>query len=110
VRGAPANARRASVLNDQVGATLAHELRTPLNAMLGWTQLLRASNGDEQVIQEGLETIERNARAQARIVEDLLEMSRIISGKTRLDVQPTDLCAVIDAAIESVRPTAEARK
>ena len=76
---------------------------------MGWTQLLRVAR-DENSIREAVETIERNARAQTRIIEDLLEMSRIISGKTRLDVQPTDLSAVIDAAVESLLPAAEARQ
>lgn len=76
-----------------------------MNAILGWAQLLRMT-GDETSVAEGLETIERNARAQARIIEDLLEMSRVISGKTRLDRQPTDMHSVIDAAIEAVAPSA----
>ena len=102
-------AERASFLKDEFLATLSHELRTPLNAIMGWTQLLRVAR-DENSIREAVETIERNARAQTRIIEDLLEMSRIVSGKTRLDVQPTDLSAVIDAAVESLLPAAEARQ
>ncbi len=108
-RAARSNAERASFLKDEFLATLSHELRTPLNAILGWTQLLRAGDGDPTDVSEGLETIERNARAQTRIIEDLLEMSRIISGKTRLDVQPTDLEGVIDSAVDSLRPAAEAK-
>ncbi len=108
-RAARSAAERASFLKDEFLATLSHELRTPLNAIMGWTQLLRVAT-DENAIQEAVETIERNARAQTRIIEDLLEMSRIISGKTRLDVQPTDLGAVIDAAVESLVPAAEARQ
>jgi PAS domain S-box-containing protein len=108
-RAARSAAERASFLKDEFLATLSHELRTPLNAIMGWTQLLRVAR-DENSTREALETIERNARAQTRIIEDLLEMSRIISGKTRLDVQPTDLAAVIDAAVESLLPAAEARQ
>jgi PAS domain S-box-containing protein len=108
-RAARSAAERASFLKDEFLATLSHELRTPLNAIMGWTQLLRVAS-NENSIQEAVETIERNARAQTRIIEDLLEMSRIISGKTRLDVQPTDLAAVIDRAVESLLPAAEARQ
>lgn len=106
-RAARSNAERASFLKDEFLATLSHELRTPLSAILGWTQLLRASPGD---VEEGLETIERNARAQTRIIEDLLEMSRIISGKIRLEVRPIEVAPLIDAAIESLRPTASAKE
>jgi signal transduction histidine kinase len=109
-RAARSEAERASVLKDEFLATVSHELRTPLNAILGWAQLLRAGDDDETTMREGLETIERNARAQTRIIEDLLEMSRIISGKTRLDVQPTDLVAVIESAVDALRPTAAARQ
>ncbi len=107
-RAARSNAERASFLKDEFLAIVSHELRTPLNAILGWTQLLSV-NDDAASTREGLETIERNARAQARIIEDLLEMSRIISGKTRLDVQPTDLRAVIEAAVEALQPTARSK-
>ncbi|HEY3661564.1 MAG TPA: ATP-binding protein [Chthoniobacterales bacterium] len=108
-RAARSNAERASFLKDEFLATLSHELRTPLNAILGWTQLLRAGGDDPAEIREGLETIERNARAQTRIIEDLLEMSRIISGKTRLDVQSTDLGKVVEAGIDALRPAAAAK-
>ncbi len=108
-RAARSSAERASFLKDEFLATLSHELRTPLNAILGWTQLLRAGDGEPGDMREGLETIERNARAQTRIIEDLLEMSRIISGKTRLDVQTTDLAGVIEGAIDALRPAAAAK-
>jgi signal transduction histidine kinase len=108
-RAARAESERASRLKDEFLATLSHELRTPLNAILGWSQLLRARPHDANEIAQGLQTIERNARAQAQIVEDLLEMSRIISGKLRLDVQRIDLRPVIDTAVQSVKPAAEAR-
>ena len=108
-RAARAESERASRLKDEFLATLSHELRTPLNAILGWSQLLRAREHDPKEIAQGLQTIERNARAQAQIVEDLLEMSRIISGKLRLDVQRIDLRSVIDTAMHSVKPAAEAK-
>ena len=108
-RAARAESERASRLKDEFLATLSHELRTPLNAILGWTHLLRAKPGDGQQTAEGLETIERNARAQTQIVNDLLEMSRIVSGKLRLDVQRVDLSSVVDAAIGTVKPAADAK-
>ena len=99
----------ASRLKDEFLSTVSHELRTPLNAMLGWVNLLRAGRLDEATASRALETVERNARAQNKLIEDLLDVSRIITGKLRLDVQPVDLVAVVEAAIETVRPTAEAK-
>jgi PAS domain S-box-containing protein len=104
-RAARSEAERASRLKDEFLATLSHELRTPLNAILGWAQLLRRGGGDETLM-EGLDVIERNAKVQTQLIEDLLDMSRIISGKIRLDVQRVDLAAVVDAAVEAVRPSA----
>lgn len=109
-RAARSNAERASLLKDEFLATLSHELRTPLNAILGWTQLLRTGERDEASLDEGLQTIERNARAQTRIIEDLLEMSRIVSGKTRLDVQPIDLAWIIESAVGTLAPAAAAKQ
>ena len=108
-RAARAEAERVSRMKDEFLATLSHELRTPLNAILGWAQILRAAEPTAADLGQGLETIERNARLQAQLIEDLLDMSRIISGKVRLDVQKVDLSAVIDAAVETVRPAAEAK-
>jgi PAS domain S-box-containing protein len=108
-RAARAEAERVSRMKDEFLATLSHELRTPLNAILGWSQILRAGEPSRDDLVQGLETIERNARAQTRLIEDLLDMSRIISGKVRLDVQAVDLAGVIDAAVETVRPAAEAK-
>ena len=108
-RAARAESERASRLKDEFLATLSHELRTPLNAILGWTHLLRARTHDPRQLGEGLEIIERNARVQAQIVDDLLEMSRIISGKLRLTVQPIDIAAAVDAAIDTVKPAAEGK-
>jgi CheY-like chemotaxis protein len=97
-------------VKDEFLATLSHELRTPLNAILGWATLLRRleRNSSEQI--KGLETIERNARIQNQIIGDLLDMSRIISGKVQLDVQPIHLNEVISAAIDVVRPSVDAKK
>ena len=109
-RAARVEAERASRMKDEFLATLSHELRTPLNAILGWSQILRNGGGrDERDLADGLETIERNARAQTKIIEDLLEMSRIISGKVRLDVQRVNLASVVEAAVETVRHAADAK-
>ncbi len=107
-RAARSEAERANRLKDEFLATVSHELRTPLSAMLGWTQVLRRRNPD-RVIEEGLAVIERNARLQAGIIDDLLDMSRIGSGKLRLDVQSVDLSQVIEAALQTVQPAAQAR-
>lgn len=107
-RAARTEAERASQMKDEFLATLSHELRTPLNAILGWSQIMRQSNDPADVAQ-GLSVIERNARAQSQIIEDLLDMSRIISGKVRLDVQRVDLAAVVQSAVDTIRPTAEAK-
>ncbi|HEX8342659.1 MAG TPA: PAS domain S-box protein [Tepidisphaeraceae bacterium] len=108
-RAARAEAERLSRMKDEFLATLSHELRTPLNAILGWSQIIKSSPGDPKDLTEGLEVIERNARAQAQIIEDLLDMSRIISGKVRLDVQRLDLKAVVEAALATARPAADAK-
>ncbi|HEV7299627.1 MAG TPA: ATP-binding protein [Tepidisphaeraceae bacterium] len=109
-RDARAEAERAGRMKDEFLATLSHELRTPMNAILGWSQVLRSSNAtDPEDIRQRLETIERNARARTTITEDLLDMSRIISGKVRLDVQPVDLAGTVRAAAERVQPAADAK-
>ena len=94
---------------DEFLAILSHELRTPLNAILGWSEILRTGDQTPEEVAEGVEVIERNARAQARLVEDVLEVSRIICGKIRLNLGSVDLLAVIDAALASARPTATAK-
>ena len=96
-------------MKDEFLATLSHELRTPLSAILGWAQVLRRGSRDQADLQRGLQTIERNARAQAQLIEDLLDMSRITSGKVLLDMQLVAPAIVIDAAIETVRPAADAK-
>jgi signal transduction histidine kinase len=100
-------AEDANRTKDEFLATLSHELRTPLGAILTWVTLLRFGRLDEAKSERGLEAIERNARLQTRMIEDLLDVSRIISGKLRIEVGPVDLAAVVDAALDAVRPAAE---
>jgi len=109
-RSAREQAEHAVRMKDEFLATLSHELRTPLNAILGWSQLIRAGALADAEMRQAIEVVERNARVQAQLVEDLLDMSRIVSGKLRLDVRPTDLTAVVEAAVETVRPAAEAKE
>lgn len=101
--------QEASRLKDDFLATVSHELRTPLNAILGWSRMLRTNRFDAETASHALETIERNARAQAQLIEDLLDVSRIITGKLRLDIRPVEPVAVINAAIDAVRPAADAK-
>ncbi|HMG53854.1 MAG TPA: ATP-binding protein, partial [Kofleriaceae bacterium] len=104
--------RAADVANhakDEFLATVSHELRTPLNAILGWANMLSSGALDEPRVHRAIETIERNAVAMAQLIEDLLDVSRIISGKLRIDVQPVDVAAIAEAALESVRPAAAAK-
>jgi signal transduction histidine kinase/ActR/RegA family two-component response regulator len=101
--------RQVGRLKDEFLATLSHELRTPLTAMLGWTRMLRSSRLDAEGQSKALEIIERNARAQATLVEDLLDMSRIASGRPRLQVREADLAAIVDAAVEVIQPAATAK-
>jgi PAS domain S-box-containing protein len=109
-RSARSEAERLSHMKDEFLATLSHELRTPLNAIQGWATLLRQREVSREDRERGLETIERNVRAQAQIVNDLLDMSRIISGKIHLEVQPLHLHEVVSSAIESVRQSASAKE
>jgi signal transduction histidine kinase len=99
----------ANRLKDEFLATVSHELRTPLNAVLGWTSLLRGTQMDPARRAKALEIIERNARLQQKIVEDILDVSRIIAGQLRLEKQPMPFRPVVEAAIDSVRPMAEAK-
>jgi PAS domain S-box-containing protein len=108
-RAARVAGERANRLKDEFLATLSHELRTPLNAILGWVELLKQESDDPATIQEGLAVIDRNVRVQAQLIDDLLDVSRIISGKVRLDTQPLDLSEVVRAAIDTVRPAAQAK-
>jgi PAS domain S-box-containing protein len=102
-------AEEANRLKDEFLATVSHELRTPLNAILGWSQMLMSKRFDQIDHDAALETIYRNAKAQAQLIEDILDVSRIITGKIRLDAQPISLAAVIQTAAESLRPAIEAK-
>src|SRR5829696_6299860 len=102
-------AEESSRLKEEFLATISHELRTPLSAILGWARMLRLGQITKENETKALDTIERNARAQAQLVDDLLDVSRIITGKLRMDVRPSDPNSFIDAAVEAVKPAAEAK-
>jgi len=108
-RQARAAAEAANLAKDEFLAMVSHELRTPLNAMLGWGRLLRGGTLDEARRVRALEAIERNAQAQAQLIEDLLDVSRIVSGKLKLDIAPVDLAEVVEAALDTVRPALEGK-
>jgi PAS domain S-box-containing protein len=108
-RAARGQAERLSASKDEFLALLSHELRTPLNAILGWTEILRRASSTHADLEKGLVVIERNVRAQTQLVDDLLDMSRIISGQMRFDVQAVMPYAFVQGAIESARPAADAR-
>ena len=103
-------AEEANASKDQFISILSHELRTPLNSISGWTQLLLQSNFDESTTTRGLETIDRNARLQSQMIEDLLDISRIIRGELRLEFRPFSVTSAVEAALETVRPTAERKE
>src|SRR5258706_7707421 len=104
-----AESERIGRVKDEFLANLSHELRTPLNAILGWAQLLKPGKSSDAEIVEGLEIIRRNALVQGQLIEDLLDMSRIVSGKLRLNVQRVEMPAVIALAVESVQLAATAK-
>jgi signal transduction histidine kinase len=106
---ARAEAEEANRLKDEFLATVSHELRTPLTAIIGWSHMLRQSGLDEATARRGLETIERNAKAQAQLVEDILDVSRVITGNLRLSIAPVDLASVVNAAVDSVQLAAESK-
>src|SRR5689334_19230295 len=106
---ARSEAEAANRIKDEFLATLSHELRTPLTSLLGWSSVLREAKRDEKVLTQGLEAIDRNARVQAQLIDDLLDVSRIVSGKLNLEVRPLDITSVARAAINVVRPAAEAK-
>jgi len=108
-RAARDQAEHLSAMKDEFLATLSHELRTPLNAMLGWAAMLQRGVRDEATLRRGLDTIERNARAQGQLIDDLLDMSRIVAGTLRLDLQRVDLGRVIEGAIGTVQPAVSAK-
>ena len=95
---------------DEFVATVSHELRTPLNAIFGWVRLLRSGSLNETQHAHALEVVERNTRAQAQLIEDLLDMSRVVTGHLRLDMRRVELPSVIHAAVDAVRPAAEAKE
>ena len=99
-------AEQANAVKDQFLATLSHELRTPLNAIVGWTQILRTAGADDTLRERALDVIARNAHLQARLIEEILDVSRIVSGKLKLDVQAVDWAQVVEAAVEAARPAA----
>jgi PAS domain S-box-containing protein len=109
-RSARSEAERLGHMKDEFLATLSHELRTPLNAIQGWATLLKQPNVPDVDRRPGLDAIERNARAQAQIINDLLDMNRIVAGKFHLEVQALRLQEVIQAAVEAVRPSADAKR
>jgi PAS domain S-box-containing protein len=108
-QAARAEAEAANRLKDEFLATISHELRTPLNAMLGWAEMLRRGGLDDKSVTHGLETIARNARAQNQLISDLLDVSRIISGQLRVESGTVDLVPIIEAALDTVRPAANAK-
>ena len=108
-QAARTDAEEANRLKDEFLATLSHELRTPLTAMLGWLSMLRSGRLDAETSKHALATVERNAEAQGQLIEDLVDVSRIVGGKLKLDIEPVDMITVISAAIDIVRPAANAR-
>jgi len=109
VKERTAEREQLSRLKDEFLATMSHELRTPLNAIFGWVTLLRTRRLDEPTQERALETIERNARAQKRLIEDLLDVSRIVTGKVALEIMPVDPRRVVEAALETMAPAAQAK-
>src|SRR5262249_36946467 len=116
-RGAPGadnawssrEAHEANRMKVEFLATLSHELRTPLNAIVGWTKLLQGGQLDEATSARAIDTIDRNARAQTQLIEDILDVSRIVAGKLHLNVRAVDLATVVEGALDSVRHAAEAK-
>ncbi|HJU99038.1 MAG TPA: ATP-binding protein [Burkholderiaceae bacterium] len=102
-------AERVSLMKDEFLLTLSHELRTPLNSIFGWTQILDSNYEDAAIVRKGIEVIDRNVRLQTRLIDELLDLSSIASGKVRLDMQPVELATVIGAAMESIMPAAESK-
>src|SRR4030095_2585477 len=109
-QAARATAEAADRAKDEFLAVLSHELRTPLNGVYGWARMLRSGHiQDAEQMNRALEVIERNANAQVQLVDDLLDVSRVISGKMRLGGRAVELRAVVEAALDAVRPAAEAK-
>lgn len=97
-------AQRASQMKDEFLATLSHELRTPLTAIFGWTQMLTVREVDRETLKQGIAIIDRNVRAQMQLIDDLLDMSRIVSGKLLLDMRPVNLLEILRASLDTVAP------
>lgn len=108
-RAARSQAERANIMKDQFLATLSHELRTPLHAIVGWAAVLKQGRLPETEVRHGIEVMDRNAQAQARLIDDLLDMNRITSGKLRIELQPVDAAKVLDEALGSIAPAADNR-
>src|SRR5258707_14654434 len=106
---ARADAEKANRLKDEFLATLSHELRTPLNAVIGWSRMLNSGRLDRENSLHAQEVIERNAWAQKQIIEDILDVSRVITGKLQLHLAPVDIAGVVNAALDAVRPALEAK-
>ncbi|HST53497.1 MAG TPA: ATP-binding protein [Pyrinomonadaceae bacterium] len=102
-------AQESNRLKDEFLATISHELRTPLTAIMGWVRMLRDGSLDEETAARALAAVDRNAKSQAQLIEDLLDVSRIVSGKMHLNVRPVELTSVINSAVESLRPAAQGR-
>jgi len=108
-RAARAEPETANRAKDSFLATVSHELRTPLSPILAWSRVLREGKVDEEKTRRALDVIERSARTQAQLIEDMLDVSRIVSGKLRMQVRPVLIRPVIEAAVDTVRPAAEAK-
>jgi len=108
-RAARAEAEEVNRTKDEFLATLSHELRTPLTAILGWSHLVRTGKLEDEQLTRAVETIERNARSQSQLIDDLLDVSRIITGKLQIEARSVDLCGLVEAAVEAVRPSFEAK-
>lgn len=108
-RNARRHAEEADRLKDEFLATLSHELRTPLTSILGWASMIRNGEVEGASAERAIETIERNARSQARLIDDLLDVSRIITGNLRLELNPLNLAPIVEAAVDALRPTADAK-
>jgi len=109
LKAAKEEAERASLAKDEFLATVSHELRTPLTSILGWSRMIRLPDLEPELFAEALESIERNAKTQAQLIEDILDVSRIITGKMRFAMQPLDMREAVDAALATIRPAAEAK-
>jgi PAS domain S-box-containing protein len=109
-RAARAEAERASRVKDEFVAMVSHELRTPLNAILGWTHLMSQNRGDRDILVRGLDVIVRNTRVQAQLISDLLDMSRIVSGKLRLTIEKVEMKPLVESSIDTLQQSADAKR